>query len=118
VSPVRDDTATITCPTCGEAFTPEGRQRHCSTRCRQRAWRRRRTAPTEPVVGPVDTVYACPSCDARYLGAQRCDDCNVFARRLGPGGLCPCCDEPVAISDLFTPDQLIPKTPAATARRR
>jgi hypothetical protein len=114
MNPVRDDTATITCPVCGVAFTPEGRQRHCSTACRQRAWRRRRQAPTEPLVTRADTVYACPNCDTRYLGVQRCDDCNVFARRLGPGGLCPCCDEPVAISDLFTADQL---TATTTPRR-
>ena len=34
VNPVRDDTATTTCPVCGLAFEPTGRQRH-STRCRQ-----------------------------------------------------------------------------------
>jgi transcription elongation factor Elf1 len=117
VNPVRDDPATITCPICGNAFVPQGRQQHCSTRCRQRAWRRRRTAPVEPVVARVDTVYECPTCDARYLGVQRCDDCNIFARRLGPGGLCPCCDEPVAISDLFDTDQLANlRSPTSTRR--
>jgi predicted nucleic acid-binding Zn ribbon protein len=116
VNPVRDDGATTTCPVCGVAFEPEGRQLHCSTRCRQRAWRRRRSAPVEPLVARVDTVYVCPDCDARYLGQQRCDDCNTWCRRLGPGGFCPCCDEPIAISDLFEPDQLA-NTPS-TARRR
>lgn len=103
---VRDDAATMTCGVCGAAFAPEGRQRHCSTTCRQRAWRRSRSAPVEPVVGRTDTVYACPVCDARYLGEQRCDECNTWCRRLGPGALCIHCDEPIAISDLFDADQL------------
>ena len=106
MSPVRDDAATTTCPVCHHPFVPDGRQRFCSTHCRQAAWRRQRAAPVAPVVAKVDTVYQCPDCDARYLGEQRCDDCNTWCRRLGPGGPCPCCDEPIAISDLVTPDQL------------
>lgn len=115
---VRDDTATTACPVCGNAFEPEGRQRFCSTGCRQTAWRRQRSAPAEPVVARTDTVYACPSCDARFLGQQRCDDCNTWCRRLGPGGPCPCCDEPVAISDLFNLDQLANTATATPLRRR
>ncbi len=115
---VRDDTATTACPVCGVAFVPEGRQRFCSTGCRQTAWRRQRSAPAEPVVARADTVYACPSCDARYLGEQRCDDCNTWCRRLGPGGPCPCCDEPVAISDLFAADQLANTATATPLTRR
>ena len=106
MSPVRDDAATTTCPMCARAFEPEGRQRFCSTGCRQTAWRQQRSAPIQPVVARADTVYECPDCAARYLGEQRCDDCNTWSRRIGPGGLCPCCDEPIAISDLFSPDQL------------
>jgi hypothetical protein len=48
------------------------------------------------------TIYQCPECDERYLGQQRCDDCGTFCRRIGPGGPCPHCDEPVAINDLIT----------------
>jgi transcription elongation factor Elf1 len=118
VNPARDDIATMTCGVCGVRFQPEGRQRHCSTTCRQRAWRQRRAAPVEPLVARCDTVYECPSCDARYLGVQRCDECNVFARRLGPGGLCPCCDEPIAISDLFDTDQLANNAAITSPRRR
>ena len=117
MNPVRDDSATTLCQVCGVAFEPRGRQLHCSTTCRQRAWRRRRTAPVQRLVTGADTVYACPACDARYLGAQRCEDCNTFARRLGPGGLCPCCDEPVAVSDLFADDQLTNPTIPAPRRR-
>ena len=98
-------------------FEPAGRQRHCSSRCRQTAWRRRRGAPVEPVVARSDVVYAYPDCDARYLGEQRCDECNTWCRRLGPGGLCPCCDEPIAISDLLSAAQLAP-SPTANRRRR
>ncbi|MHB8449294.1 MAG: hypothetical protein ACYDAQ_02330 [Mycobacteriales bacterium] len=117
MKPVRDDTATTDCPVCGQGFAVEGRQRFCSTGCRQTAWRRARRAPVEPVVARADTVYTCPDCDARYLGQQRCDDCNIWCRRLGPGGLCPCCDEPIAISDLFDADQLA-SVPSTTSRRR
>jgi hypothetical protein len=38
---------------------------------------------------------------ARYLGEQYCSDCRSFCRRIGPGGTCPHCDEPVAINDLI-----------------
>lgn len=114
---VRDDAATTTCPICGAAFAPQGRQRFCSTLCRQIAWRRRRSAPVEPVVARSDTIYECPSCNARYLGQQRCDDCNTWCRRLGPGAPCPCCDEPIAVTDLFTADQLA-SIPSVTPPRR
>jgi hypothetical protein len=97
---VRDDTATTTCPLCGLAFEPEGRQRFCSTGCRQTAWRRRRQAPIQPIVARSDTVYMCPSCETRYLGEQRCDDCNTWMRAVGIGGLCPCCDEPITVTEL------------------
>jgi hypothetical protein len=98
---VRDDTATTACAVCGLAFGTQGRQRFCSTLCRQIAWRRRRQAPVEPLVGE-----------------QRCEECNTWCRRVGPGGLCPCCDEPVAVADLLTPDQLAQPARAARKRRR
>ena len=47
------------------------------------------------------TVYECPICEARFLGEQRCPDCHVFCRRLGPGGSCPHCDDPVTLTDLL-----------------
>ena len=53
-----------------------------------------------------DTIYECPQCETRYLGEQRCDDCNTWCRRLGPGGTCPHCDGFVAVSDLIADDQL------------
>lgn len=117
MSPVRDDTATTACGVCGTSFPPKGRQRFCSTPCRQSAWRRRRGAPTQPVVTRTDTVYECDGCGNRYLGAQRCDDCNAFARRIGPGGCCPHCDEPVAVGDLLNPDQFVAATPSPRTRK-
>jgi hypothetical protein len=97
MNPVRDDTATTACPACGAAFAPESRQRYCSTTCRQRAWRRRREAPTPPVPAKPTTVYECDSCAARALGEQYCVECRTFMRRVGAGGPCPHCDELVAL---------------------
>lgn len=114
---VRDDAAT-TCPVCRSIFEPLGRQRFCSTACRQSAWRSKRGAPVDPVVARSEVVYACPTCDARYLGRQRCDDCNTWCRRLGPGAECPCCGEPISIMDLFNADQLDQKPSVKSNRRR
>lgn len=91
------------CPWCGSGFVPSGRRRYCSNACRQASYRARCTAeatPATPVARPDAMVYECPSCEQRYLGLRRCEDCNLFCRRIGPGGLCPHCDEPVAHGDL------------------
>lgn len=104
--PLRNDGLTILCPVCELPFVPRGRQRVCSAACRQTVWRRRHPAALAPLPDRTPqpmTVYECPSCEARYLGAQRCPDCGVFCRRVGPGGLCPRCDEPVAVADLLPP---------------
>jgi len=47
------------------------------------------------------TVYECPVCETRLLGTQRCEECGVSMRRLGLGGLSPCCDEPVTFEELL-----------------
>lgn len=104
--PSRDDSVTIPCPVCTRAFVPSGRQRVCSAACRQAAYRRRQAAAVSSLVLPPrrsrreGTVYQCPVCEARFLGTQRCPECGVFCHRLGPGGPCPHCDEPVAVADL------------------
>jgi hypothetical protein len=127
-TPLRDDSVTIaprprcaeppasrdpeTCPRCGRDFRPSGRQRFCSAACRQAFWRQGHATPLPslPVSGPrrigaiarrLTTVYQCPACDTRLLGQQRCPDCGVFCRRVGPGGPCPHCEEPVALADLL-----------------
>jgi hypothetical protein len=46
------------------------------------------------------TVYECPACATGSLGSQWCADCNQPALRIDYDGLCPHCDQPVAISDL------------------
>lgn len=101
------------CPICGLRFQPAGRGRYCSSACRQRAWRLRRgesvrghlaelTASLRRDRRLVDqTVYQCVSCGQRYLGQWRCPDCNLMCRRLGLGGYCPDCDQPVAVADLI-----------------
>ncbi len=65
MNPVRDDTATMSCGVCGQPFTPSGRQRWCSTECRQTAWRRTRTAPIPPAPAKTTTVYECGDCGTR-----------------------------------------------------
>jgi hypothetical protein len=111
--PSRDDiettsTAPRRCPVCHTPFTPIRRQRYCGETCRKTAWRRRHANPPPTITVPTarprrdTTVYICPDCDTRYLGQQWCYDCNRPARRVGPGGLCPHCDEPVAVDDLIT----------------
>ena len=84
-----------------------GRKTYCSDACRQRGFRLRQRPADELQLGLASRlpktaiVYQCPECDVRFLGQQRCDECGVFGRRLGPGGPCPHCDEPVAIGDLL-----------------
>ena len=108
--PLSNDPVTMaepaTCPICTRPFHPRGRQRWCSNACRQSAFRRRRHAQVDDVpvmparVPRADVIYECPLCEARYLGEQRCPECQTFCRRVGPGGLCPHCQEPVAHDDL------------------
>jgi hypothetical protein len=113
-SPSRDDTGTITCPVCQTRFAPAGRQRYCSSPCRKTAFRRRHQDPPGPVTVPAArprrerTIYECPECEQRLLGEQRCPDCAIFARRIGPGGPCPHCSEPVAIADLLQEVAIMP----------
>lgn len=106
-APCRNDGVTIICPRCRRPFTPVGRQRFCSAACRQAAWRQRHPAPV-PALPPHPPrpaiVYECPECGGRLLGEQRCSECQRFCRRVGPGGACPHCAEPVAVADLLTTD--------------
>lgn len=103
---MRYDTIVTPCARCGREFVPSGRRRYCSDACKQADWRARQaTCPPAvndalPRVRPEHTVYECPLCETRYLGVRRCEECNLFCRRIGPGGLCPHCDEPVAYDDL------------------
>jgi hypothetical protein len=103
-SVARNDRPVTPCPLCGQPFTPVGRQQVCSAACRQARWRRSHPSPPPAIPARTSrptTVYECPACETRYLGTQRCPDCGVFCRRVGPGGCCPHCDEPVALADLL-----------------
>jgi hypothetical protein len=100
------------CPVCQTVITSP-RARYCSDACKQRAYRLRQTDDTlrdldaltadlrSRQVLVARTVYECPTCETRFLGEQRCSDCHVFCRRLGLGGLCPHCDDPVTLADLL-----------------
>lgn len=104
--PSRDVSVAIPCPVCRRGFAPVGRQRVCSAACRQTVHRRRQHGSSPLVVLPPSrsrrdgTIYQCPGCETRYLGTQRCPECGVFCARVGPGGLCPHCEEPIALADL------------------
>lgn len=112
-TPSCHDSVTMTCPLCQSSFTPFGRQRYCSDACRAAAYRRRRDADRAPVVVPNSqprkpiTIYQCDGCGARALGEQRCEDCQTFMHRVGIGGSCPHCDEPVSIEELLGQDATI-----------
>ncbi len=58
------------------------------------------TQPRRPI-----TVYECDNCGTRALGEQRCEDCATFMHRVGIGGHCPACDEPVAITELLDTEE-------------
>jgi hypothetical protein len=100
------------CPACG-APLPSTRARFCSAACKQRAYRLCQVDETSSDLILLaaelkrrstlvaHTIYECPTCSSRYLGEQRCGECNRFCRALGPGGLCSDCDAPVLIADLL-----------------
>ena len=97
------------CLACQGALPPGRARRYCSDRCRQAGWRRRNqpATPVPPLPQPgsprASSIYECPDCESRYLGTQRCDDCNTFCKKLGTGGACPCCDELITIEELTQP---------------
>ncbi len=110
--PSRDDLVTMVadrrCPLCGRSFQPRGRQRWCSAACRQAAFRGRHFGRLQPRLGKQikqlrlrdSTIYLCSGCGTQYVGEQRCPNCHIFCERLGLGGECPHCSEPVLVADL------------------
>jgi predicted nucleic acid-binding Zn ribbon protein len=108
VTPSGNDAVTIPCPVCATPFVPTGKRRYCRDACRVAAHRRRqRPDPATATVVPAgrprgkSTLYECDNCATRAVGTQRCEDYGTFMRRVGPGGLCPCCDEPITIDELL-----------------
>ena len=112
--PWRDGPLTMTCPVCQKGFTPKGKRQWCSPACKTEAWRRRHQADRPAVVVPPArprrpiTVYECDGCGARTVGHQRCEDCGTFMRKIGLGGPCPHCDEPVSVTELLD-QEVLPK---------
>ena len=100
------------CPVCATPL-PSARARYCSAACKQRAYRLRqadRTAPDQTALARelrrlrtrvAHTLYECPTCGERYLGVQRCPDCQHFCRALGLGGACPHCDQLILSTELL-----------------
>jgi len=112
-SPLRADGVTIACPVCGRPFIPSGRRVYCTTACKASAYRRRQGARPLEALPPIRsrrplTVYECSSCGGRAVGEQYCEDCGTFMSRVGLGGPCPRCDEPVAVVDLL-PKEVLPR---------
>jgi hypothetical protein len=116
-TPVRYGSRYGPCPVCQATLT-SARARYCSDACKQRAYRLRQadTAPVDLDALTADlrsrrslaahTVYECPTCEVRLLGEQRCPNCHVFCRRLGLGGVCPHCDEPVTLAELLNREEV------------
>lgn len=97
----------MTCPVCQVSFTASGRRRFCSDVCKATAYRRRRdanhalvTVPKAQPRRPI-TVYECDGCGDRALAEQHCPACNTWMRRVGLGGSCPECDQPVTVNELL-----------------
>ncbi len=103
------------CPVCWTPFTRIRRQRYCSDACRKTAWTRRdaakhqttETTVPQPIRRRDTTIYECQACETRYHGEQWCHDCNQPCTRVGLGGSCPHCDEPVALADLLDTKEAI-----------
>lgn len=92
----------VPCAWCGVPFVPRGRGRYHAGACRTAAHRARRAVARLPKRVPrIGTIYECAGCGQRALGEQRCEECNLFMGTLGPGGECPHCAEPVAVTDLI-----------------
>jgi hypothetical protein len=71
------------------------------------AYRRRRAVGRPPLTIPKSqpkrpiTVYECNTCGTRAVGEQYCTECATFMGRVGQGGSCPHCFEPVTLAELL-----------------
>jgi len=59
------------------------------------------TAPSLSRPSREHVVYECLGCETRFLGEQRCSNCNRFCRRRGAGGYCPGCSDIVTVDELL-----------------
>ncbi len=111
------------CPVCARTFPIDGRGIYCEPKCRQRAYRLRQGKANRPMLTDLaaelrrehrliaQTVYECPSCEERFLGSRRCDDCNLWCRKVGIGGPCSGCDDVLTVSDLIGIDLDLKEVP-------
>ena len=107
--PPRDAYVTWQCVVC-DAPLPKRRSRYCSKECYRRGSDIRRIAPAgvirqhlerqRPAQSGWLTVYACNSCGTRALTESGCPSCGGTLARVGLGGPCPHCHEPVLLTDL------------------
>ena len=99
------------CLVCGKD-TPSTRAKYCGRAHQQRSYRLRHQTPTADLTTVrkalqrrkelvAYTIYECSGCGERFLGERRCGDCNLFARAVGLGGVCPECDTTVLVEDLL-----------------
>ena len=99
------------CLMCGGP-RPSTHARYCTRACQQRSYRLRHQTPTADLISVrntlqrrkalvAHTIYECGGCGERFLGERRCADCNLFARAVGLGGVCPECDTAILIQDLL-----------------
>jgi hypothetical protein len=101
------------CPGCQHYFTAPGGRTHCTPACKTADWRRQNTdrpAPHQDDDPPTD-VYECVRCERRYQLHQRTAPycaCGSELRRLGIGGHCPCCNQPVAAIELLDNQEVTP----------
>jgi hypothetical protein len=105
--PQRHDGVTTACPICQCGFVQTGRRKYCSDACRSAAYRRRHGArqgglnAASAGLRPPVTVYECDGCGFRTTEEQRCGPCGFSMHRVGIGGSCPHCDEPVTLSEFL-----------------
>ena len=108
-NPTSDGYVTPTsCAICGKPLHGRADQRYCSHPCRQAAHRRRTSPPIQPPPLPdarrgvrEHTIYECGDCGQRLAGQQWCPDCQRPCKRIGPGGTCPSCGDPITITELI-----------------
>ena len=92
---------------------PSRRARYCSVACKHHAYRLRQidlTATDADLLATelkrlgelvAHTIYECPDCGERFVAEQRCPDCHCCCRKLGLGGCCPDCQQPVLLAELL-----------------
>lgn len=100
------------CSVC-RASLPSRRAHYCSAACKQCAYRLRQVdvsaADADLLTTELKrlgdlvahTIYECPDCGERFVAEQRCPDCHQFCRKLGLGGCCPDCQQPVLLAELL-----------------